>query len=102
MLKEYKLQAILGIWGGFLLFALGFLVTGKDSSGYLFFGKAIMLCSYALFICGCFMYARGKGRSWYWGILGVLGPLGLLVLYCLMDRARFILKKRKLEAAKTS
>ena len=97
MLKEYRLQAILGIWGGFLLFTLGFLVMSKHEAGYIFFGNTIMSGSYALFICGCFMYARGKGRSWYWGVLGLLGPLGLLVLYCLMDKSKYVLKKRRKE-----
>jgi hypothetical protein len=99
MLKEYRLQSILGIWGGLLLFALGFIVTGKHEAGYIFFGNAIMSASFALFICGCFMYARGKGRSWYWGILGLIGPLGLVALYCLMDKSKFILKKRQKETS---
>ncbi len=97
MLKEYKFQAALGIWAGSLLFALGSLALGRHEAGYRFFGNVIMSGSYALFICGCFMYARGKGRNWYWGILGLLGPVGLICLYCLMDKTKFVLKKRQKE-----
>lgn len=98
MLKEYKVQAVLGVWGGFSFFALGFLINLSRGTGHLFFGRLIMTGSFLLFVCGCFMYARGKGRSWYWGILGFLGPAGLLFLYCLADRSRMVLKKKRQES----
>jgi hypothetical protein len=99
MLKDYKVQAILGIWGGVLFFSLGFLVGSIQQAGHLYFSRLIMAGGYLLFVCGCFMYVRGKGRSWYWGILGVFGPAGLLFLYCLKDRSRIVLKKHQKELA---
>jgi len=95
MLKEYKVQSITGIWGGALFFALGYYFSGSSQMLYTSFGRIIMSAGYALFICGCFMYSKGKGRSFWWGILGVLGPLGLLVLYVLKDRSKIILKNRQ-------
>ncbi len=95
MLKEYKMQAILGVWGGVLLFFVGYAITSFPEALYAYFGQAIMLGASILFVCGCFMYSKGKGRSWYFGLFGFLGPLGLLVLYCLKDRSKLILKKRE-------
>lgn len=98
MLKEYKMQAILGIWGGVLFFVVGYAVAAKTSVGYLYFGRLVMIGGYILSVCGGFMYARGKGHSWPTGLWGLLGPLGLLVLYVLKDKSRLILKKRQKES----
>jgi hypothetical protein len=72
-------------------------VSSAPQQSYIFFGRTIMLGGYVLFICGCFMYARGKGRNWYWGIFSVLGPVGLLFLYCLKDNSKMVSKKRQKE-----
>ncbi len=95
MLKEYKLQSIIGIWGGLLFFGFGYLLTLSGGQGNVVFGKLIIAGGYALFILGCFMYVKGKGQNSYLGILGVFGPVGLLLLYCLKDRSKLVLKERK-------
>lgn len=100
MLNEYRSQTILGIWGGAAFFGLGYFFSGAPQAAYAYFGSAIMIAGYILFVCGCFMYAKGKGRSFWWGVLGLLGPLGLPLLYCLKDRSRLILKKRQKESTK--
>jgi hypothetical protein len=100
MLKEYRFQALAGIWGGILFFAIGDLVASMPLAAYLYFSHLIKAGSYVLFVAGCFMYAKGKGHSWYWGALGVLGPLGLLLLYCLKDRSKMVLLKKKKEESK--
>ena len=97
MLKEYRTQVIIGIWGGFLFFLVGLLVASMPQAVYHAFGSLVMLGGYVLFVSGCFMYALGKGQSPYWGILGILGPAGLLVLYCLKDRSNIILVRRRRE-----
>ncbi len=94
MLKEYKTQAILGIWGGVIFFSFGFFLFWASRSIYNIFGLTIMLGGYVLFVCGCFMYVKGKGRSWYMGLFGALGPVGLLLLYVLKDYSKIVLKKR--------
>lgn len=93
MLKEYRMQTILGIWSGIVFFAFGYLVFSLSQVLYRCFGVTMMLGGYVLFICGCFMYVKGKGHSWYLGLFGFLGPIGLLILYVLKDRSKIVLKK---------
>ncbi len=97
MLKEYKIQTILGVWGGILSVLVGYYLSQGVQAVYVSFGRLTMTAGYVLFICGCFMYAKGKGRSFYWGITGLFGPLGLLLIYLLKDRSKIILKKRQRE-----
>jgi hypothetical protein len=97
MLKEYRLQSILGIWGGFFFLFLGFFLASLPRAVYMHFGYVIMAGGACLFICGCFMYAKGKGRSFAWGFLGLLGLPGLVILYVLKDRSKIILKRRQKE-----
>lgn len=96
MLKEYRTQTILGVWGGFLSVGLGYLVSCLGSS-YFYFGYAMMAGGYILLACGGYMYGRGKGYGWLVSFLGILGPLGLLILYVLRDRSARVLKKRRKE-----
>lgn len=97
MLKEYKMQSFLGIWGGILFFLIGFLITSLDKELYLVFGRLIMSASYLLFLSGCFMYSKGKGRGWFYGFFGLMGPVGLLLIYCLKDRSGIVLRRKKKE-----
>jgi hypothetical protein len=73
---------------------MGYMVSLLPQASYGYFGRMIMTGGYILFVCGCFMYSKGKGQSWYFGILGILGPLGLLILYVLRDKSKMVLKKR--------
>lgn len=94
MLKEYRIQTVLGVWGGSLFFTFGAFLYSAADRVYSYFGLLMMLGGYVLFICGCFMYVKGKGHSWYFGLFGFFGPLGLLVLYVLKDNSKIILKRR--------
>jgi len=38
-----------------------------------------------LFIIGLCYYAKAKGRSGWWGLMGFLSLIGLIVLACLKD-----------------
>lgn len=100
MLKEYKVQSILGIWGGAIAFGIGYLMTSVPSAYQVmqaFLAIAIMLGSYVLFVSGCVMYAKGKGYGGVFGFLGCLGPLGLMILYVLKDKSKIVLKQREKE-----
>jgi hypothetical protein len=97
MLKEYKMQTILGVGGGVFFLLFGFFMTPLPQAAYVSFGRLMMAGGYILLGCGVFMYARGKGYSWVVGLCGLLGPLGLLILYVLRDRSRMVLKKRQKE-----
>lgn len=94
MLKEYKMQAILGVWGGILFFAFGTFLFSASRDIYSYFALVIMLGGYILFICGCFMYVKGKGQNGFLGLFGILGPIGLLILYILKDNSKILLKER--------
>jgi ankyrin repeat protein len=47
---------------------------------------ALFLLSALLFVSGCGLYARGKGHSGWYGLLGLLSLPGLLALFFLKDR----------------
>jgi hypothetical protein len=49
-------------------------------------GALITLGACVMFIWGCCEYALGKGHSRWWGGLGLLSILGLIVLVFLPDR----------------
>ncbi len=96
MLKEYRTQTIIGVWGGFFFGCLGYLVASLGAS-YLYFGYMMIAGGYILLACGGYMYARGKGYGWVVGLIGVLGPAGLLILYVLRDRSALVLRRRRKE-----
>jgi hypothetical protein len=96
MLKDYRTQAAMGIWGGLLFFLLGYMMAVPETVYYQF-GMAMLFGSYVLLVIGCFMYARGKGYGWSVGALGILGPPGLLILYLLRDKSAEVLKKQMRE-----
>lgn len=97
MLKEYKAQTMIGVWGGFLFGCLGYVVSRLGFSYYVYFGYTMMAGGYVLLACGGYMYGRGKGYGWLVNLLGLLGLFGLLILYVLRDKSALILKKRRKE-----
>jgi amino acid transporter len=48
----------------------------------------IMLLGTVLLIIGLSLYARAKGHSGWWGLMGLLSIIGLIVLACLPDRLK--------------
>ncbi len=49
------------------------------------YGETACFCGSVSFIIGCYYYAKGKGRSGYWCLLGLLSIVGLVILVCLPD-----------------
>ncbi len=98
MLKEYKMQTSVCVWGGFVFGLFGFLLS-VPGTAYEGFGRLTMMGGYCLLVCGGFMYARGKGYSWMTGVVSFLGPVGIAVIYLLRDKSAMVLKKRKDEEA---
>jgi hypothetical protein len=43
-------------------------------------GRGIVLGN-VIFMFGCIQLARAKGRPWYFGLLGILNCVGLLILW---------------------
>jgi hypothetical protein len=50
--------------------------------------RGIMLAGTVLLIIGLAFYARAKGHSGSWGLMGLLSFIGLIVLACLPDRLK--------------
>ena len=40
------------------------------------------------FILGCMWCAKIKGRKWMWGLLGLFGPLGIVMVACLENKTK--------------
>jgi hypothetical protein len=85
MLSEYKRTTNIGIGVGFVLVLFGkYIALSQPSAGFL----GWMLCAVGIgfFIWGSSQYAKGKGHSPYWGVLGLFYILGFVVLFFLPDR----------------
>lgn len=46
----------------------------------------LALAFYAAFLGVCIWYARSKGRHWAWGVAGLFGIVGLLILMSLKSQ----------------
>ncbi|WP_329742174.1 hypothetical protein [Dyella sp. A6] len=82
MLAEYKRSTNIGVGLGLVAEIAGRLLVRAGNPG---FGLLILLVGYVLFIWGCTQYAKGKGHSGWFGVLGLFSLLGLLVLFFLPD-----------------
>ena len=85
MLEGYRKRVNLGVGLGIILQLAGISFTFE--AGYSDFinliGAFVFLVGMALFIWGLCMYAKGKGRHWLWGFLGLFNVVGLIVLFFL-------------------
>ena len=85
MLEGYRKRVNLGVGLGIILQLAGTSFTFE--AGYSNFinliGAFVFLVGMALFIWGLCMYAKGKGRHWLWGFLGLFNVIGLIVLFFL-------------------
>lgn len=59
----------------------------RASGGNEMLGTLVLLAGTILLVGGLAMYAKAKGRSPLWGLMGFLSCIGLLVLALLKDRA---------------
>ena len=81
--KHDKRSFIFGV-PGVLLFIGGMFFATTDPIPFI--GVMIFLISVPFFLIGMGFYARSRGHSSLYGVSGILGPLGLIVLLCLSDR----------------
>jgi hypothetical protein len=86
MLSEYKRTTNIGIGAGFVLVLIGkyLAMSQPGSAGTL--GWVIVLVGLGFFVWGSSQYAKAKGLSPYWGILGLFYILGFVILFLLPDR----------------
>lgn len=77
-----KKRAVTVALTGFVLQVIGHVVAGTvpidavRSSGGL-----LVALGFAIFLAGCVLVARAKGRPWTFGLLGLLSWVGLLILW---------------------
>ena len=103
MLEGYRKRVNLGVGFGIILQLVGISFTFE--AGYSEFinltGAFVFLVGMALFIWGLCMYAKGKGRHWLWGFLGLFNVVGLIVLFFLRSLpaksidSRFTINRKK-------
>lgn len=85
LLTAYKHKTNIGVGIGLVLQIAGRVLMGTEAAAA---GIVLVLASLPVFIWGCCMYAKGKGRDPVLGFLGLLSILGLLILVGLEDRHR--------------
>ena len=90
MLTEFRHKAYIGIAVGFVLIIVGRVVLRSDARFTIFGMGALfaVFAGWALFTWGCCHYAKAKGHSGWWGFLGLLSIVGLLILFSFPDRGR--------------
>jgi len=86
MLSEYKRTTNIGIGVGFVLVLIGKYVAISQPDSPSVLGWVICLVGLGFFVWGSSQYAKGKGHSPYWGILGLFYILGFVILFFLPDR----------------
>jgi hypothetical protein len=88
LLKEYKRNTNIGVGIGWLVVLLGNVMLRSQAPSVVtnWVGVVLVLGGGGLFIWGCGQYAKGKGYSGYWGALGLLYIIGLIVLVLMPDR----------------
>ena len=85
MLPASKSKTNLGVAVGLVLQIFGNSMRGNaDLTGTL--GLIIALVGLVVFIWGCMNYAEGKGHSKWYGIIGLLSIIGLIILVLFPDR----------------
>lgn len=88
MVSEYKRRTNIGLGLGMLLQVIGgaLYLPAIDGSVSQLLGGLLALGGLGLFIWGCANFAQSKGQPAWLGILGLLTPVGLVILIMLPDR----------------
>ena len=87
MLTTNKKNAYIGLSSGFILQIVGIFVKspiGMDDA----LSAILFISGYSLLILSCWLYAREKGYSGAWRLLGLFGLLGFVILFFLKDKSK--------------
>ena len=88
--EPYATRANLGIAVGLVMTIGGRLwyrSLDDGDDGLLTLALIVGVAGTVAFVYGCVNYALAKGRAGWWGLLGLLSVLGLIVLWLLPDRS---------------
>lgn len=83
MLPQYKRNTNIGVGIGIVLQVAGRTMAERGTPDI---GLIVALVGVAVFIWGCGQYAKGKGYSAWFGALGLLSIIGLIVLVVMPDK----------------
>lgn len=83
MLSQYKRNTNIGVGIGVLLQVAGRMMAERGTPDI---GLIVALVGVVVFIWGCGQYAKGKGHSVWFGALGLLSIIGLIVLAVMPDK----------------
>jgi hypothetical protein len=84
MLPEKKTKTNIGVGIGIILQIAGRALGITSESGALL-GLIMVVVGAVFFIWGCMNYAEGKGHSKWFGLLGLLSCIGLIILIFMPD-----------------
>ena len=89
MLTTNKKSVYIGISSGFILQIVGIFVKSPiDISMNDVLSAILFISGYFLLIWSCLLYAREKGYSGAWRLLGLFGLLGFVILFFLKDKSK--------------
>jgi len=90
MLSQYKRNTNIGVGLGILVFPIGKWLMYSQTPIVVLLGLLVWLAGVSLLVWGCGQYAKGKGYSPYWGLLGVLYIIGFVVLFFFPNRNKVV------------
>src|SRR5687767_2779281 len=74
-------------WGGFCLGLISRALVRPGQPQWIYLAGAVCgMAALGLFLLAGSKLAFKRGRSWWWGLLGSVGPIGLLVILLLGQR----------------
>jgi len=89
MLPGYGKKIALAVVGAFGLGIVGGVLTsGHQPSGTMFAGFAVILVSSIMWIWACLLIAQAKEKSSNWCMMGLLGLIGVIVMFCLPQASK--------------
>ncbi len=87
MLTTNKKSVYTGISSGFILQIVGIFVESPIGMNDAL-SAILFISGYFLLIWSCWLYAREKGYSGAWRLLGLFSLLGFVILFFLKDKSK--------------
>lgn len=100
MIKQYKARSLVWSIAGIITQVLGLAGVFStrqvtDDLNPAFAGALLLVIGTGILSLGLYFYALAKNRRPAWALAGLLCLPGFLILHCLTDNNRPVVKKRK-------